>query len=96
MMVQHAKEPAETGGNAKVDEWQATVRVRRRRRLRYRKIFAIIFVLLIAVAVMLFLGTDVTSNGKQEWIGGRDDTRSLLLPLGLFVVGMIGLAVCLP
>jgi hypothetical protein len=95
-MVQHAQEPAETGGNAKVDEWQATVRVRRRRRVRYRKIFAVLFVLVVAVAVMLFLGTDVTFNGTQESIGGRDDTRALLLPLGLFVVGMIGLAVCLP
>jgi hypothetical protein len=79
-----------------MDDWQAAVRVRRRRRVRYRKIFALVFVLVIAVAVMLFLGTDVTSNGKQEWIGGRDDTRALLLPLGLFVVGMIGLAICVP
>ncbi len=79
-----------------MDEWQASVRGRRRRRVRYRKIFAVLFVLVVAVAVMLFLGTDVTSNGTQEWIGGRDDTRALLLPLGLFVVGMIGLAVCLP
>ena len=79
-----------------MDDWQASVRVQRRRRVRYRKIFAVVFVLVVAVAVMLFLGTDVTSNGKQEWIGGRDDTRALLVPLGLFVVGMIGLAICLP
>ncbi len=79
-----------------MDDWQAAVRVRRRRRVRYRKFFAVVFVLVVAVAVMLFLGTDVTSNGKQEWLGGRGDTRVLLLPLGLFVIGMIGLAICLP
>jgi hypothetical protein len=83
------------GRKHRVDDWQAAVRVRRRR-VRYRKIFAVVFVLVVGAAVMLFLRTDVTSNSKQEWIGGRDDTRALLLPLGLFVVGMIGLAVCLP
>ena len=79
-----------------MDDWRSALRVRRRRRVRYRKICAVIFAIVVVCAIMLFVGTDVTSNGKQEWIGGRSDTRGLLLPLGLFVVGMIGLAVCLP
>ncbi|MGH2344046.1 MAG: hypothetical protein ACRDG4_02395 [Chloroflexota bacterium] len=79
-----------------MENWHASVRIGRRRRVRIRKIFTLISALVIAVAVMMFLSMDVTSVPGQETIGGRDDTRLLLLPMGLFIIGMIGLALCLP
>ena len=64
-----------------MDDWQATIRVRRRRRIRYRKICAVVFVLVVAVAVML-IKNDVASNGKQEWVGGRRRHKSTSSAVG--------------
>jgi hypothetical protein len=77
-------------------EWHAAARASRRRRGRLRKIFILLSASVIVVAVMMFLGMDVTSAPGRETIGGRDDTQPLLLPMALFIAGMIGLAVCLP
>ena len=78
-----------------MNTWESSHRARRRRRLRWRQMSATVAVALIAVALYLLLSTSVTTNGAQEWIGGRDDTRDLLLPMGLFIAGMVGLAACL-
>lgn len=76
---------------------------RRRRRLRslLRKIGVLISAALILWAIALCFGVDVTTlvgrNGVQyEQINGRNDASGLLLPLGLFIVGVAGLATCLP
>lgn len=82
-------------GKAQMEEWGATTRPYRRR-IGWRRIGALIAVALIGWSIAMFLGIGVTTNGSQEWISGRGDTRDLLLPMGLFVLGMIGLAVCLP
>jgi len=52
-------------------------------------------VVIIAAAVYLLPGVQVTHHGAGELVGGRNDTRNLLLPIGLFVMGMAGLAACL-
>ncbi|HEY8286605.1 MAG TPA: hypothetical protein VIJ28_19625 [Chloroflexota bacterium] len=78
-----------------VDSWESSRRGRRRRRMRWRRYGTVAAVAVIAVAVYLLPGVAVTNHGAQELIGGRDDTRSLLLPLGLFILGMAGLAACL-
>ncbi len=79
-----------------MEEWPGTVRRRRGRRLRWRRVGALCAVALMASALYLFLGVGVTTNGSQEWIGGRSDTHDLLLPMALFILGMLGLAACLP
>jgi H+/Cl- antiporter ClcA len=69
---------------------------RRRRARRLRRLGLLAAVGLIAAAVILFSGITVSSDGTHEWLNGRQDTQSLLLPLLLFLLGMIALALCLP
>ena len=71
----------------------------RRRKLRslLRKIGVLISAALILWAIALSFGVDVSTlvgrDGVQhEQINGRDDASGLLLPLGLFLVGIAGLA----
>ncbi|HVC79268.1 MAG TPA: hypothetical protein VNL35_02050 [Chloroflexota bacterium] len=78
-----------------MDTWESSRRARQRRRQRWRRYGAIAAVVIIAAAVYLLPGVEVTHHGAGELVGGRNDTRNLLLPLGLFVMGMAGLAACL-
>jgi hypothetical protein len=68
----------------------------RRRANRLRRLGLLAAVGLIAAAVILFNGITVSGDGSHEWLNGRQDTQSLLLPLVLFLLGMITLALCLP
>jgi H+/Cl- antiporter ClcA len=68
----------------------------RRRRRRWRRLGLLAAVGLIAASVVLFNGITVSSDGTHEWLNGSQDTQSLLLPLLLFLLGMIALALCLP
>lgn len=79
-----------------MNDWHAPARASRRRRARLRKIFILLSAGAIVVAVMMFLGMDVTSAPGRETIGGHGNTQPLLLPMAIFIAGMIGLAVCLP
>ncbi|HXT37994.1 MAG TPA: hypothetical protein VN837_20655 [Chloroflexota bacterium] len=78
-----------------VDSWEDSRRARRRRRQRWRRVGVIVSVAGIAAAVYLLPGVEVTQHGAGELVGGRNDTRDLLLPLSLFIMGMAGLAACL-
>lgn len=70
---------------------------RRRKRVRLlRKLGALGGTVLIAAALLLANSITVSGNGQQEWLNGRGDTQSLLLPLLLFVLGMVALALSLP
>jgi len=65
-----------------------------------RKIGVLLSAALIVWAVALSFGVDVTTlfgrdGVRHEQINGRDDSSGLLLPLGLFIVGIAGLAGCL-
>lgn len=76
------------------------VTTRRRALLRrLRRIGVLVSSALIAVAILLFftvsVSEKVTRSGTQELINGQAGTGTLLLPLGLFVLGIVGLAVCL-
>lgn len=66
---------------------------------RLRRIGVLVSAALIAIAALLFfaarVGEKVSHSGTQELINGQAGTGSLLLPLGLFVAGIIGLAICL-
>jgi hypothetical protein len=79
---------------------QLSTAARRRSLLRrLRRIGVLVSAALIAIAVLLFFTTGVSEKvsraGTQELINGQAGTGSLLLPLGLFVLGMLGLAICL-
>lgn len=78
----------------------APSRSRRRWRTLLRKIGVLLSVALILWAIALSFGVDVTTligrDGVQhEQINGRDDSSGLLLPLGLFIVGIAGLSASL-
>lgn len=62
-----------------------------------RRIAVLVCVTLIAVALLLFFGVQVseTHHGAVELINGRADTSALAVPLILFVVGLIGLLAAL-
>lgn len=61
----------------------------------------VLSIALVAWAIFLFSGVGVSvvhvpaNNSAHELLNGRDDSSSLLLPLGLFVAGIVGLATCL-
>jgi len=78
-----------------VESWEVSRRARHRRRQQWRRYGAVAAVVLIAAAVYLLPGVEVTHHGATELVGGRNDTRDLLLPLGLFIMGMASLAACL-
>jgi hypothetical protein len=73
----------------------------RRRALlrRLRRVGTLVSTALIVIALLLFFTTSVSEKvsraGTQELINGQAGTGSLLLPLGLFVLGIVGLAICL-
>ena len=70
---------------------------RRRRRVRLlRRLGVLGGATLIASAVVLANSIVVSSDGHQELLNGQGDSQSLLLPLLLFVLGMLALALSLP
>ncbi|HWE64072.1 MAG TPA: hypothetical protein VHB98_20355 [Chloroflexota bacterium] len=73
---------------------------RRRRLLRLlRRIGVLVSVALLVAAVILFAGIgvseQVSKHATQELLNGQANTTSVLLPLGLFLLGIVGLAISL-
>ena len=57
-----------------------------------RKTMVITGVAIMLYAVIVVFSTSVTDYGGNELIDGRSDTRSLLMPLALFLLGGMLLA----
>lgn len=65
--------------------------------LRLRRAAIVLSGALIGLALLMFLGMQVseTNGGATELIDGRGDTIALLLPIALFLIGAIGLMAAL-
>jgi len=48
---------------------------------------ALVGLVLLLAAIAMFLSVSVTSTPNGDWIDGQPDTSSLLLPIGLFLLG---------
>ncbi|MDB5058517.1 MAG: hypothetical protein JWO59_1989 [Chloroflexi bacterium] len=61
-----------------------------------RRVMLLIGVALVLTGVIMVLSIGVSHTSTGELIAGRNDTQSLLLPLGLFAAGIVCLAWGLP